>query len=143
MTVQIMRRQAGDFSEAEWQARVELAACYRIADRNRMSKVVWNHITARIPGEENLLINRFGLRYDEITASNLVKIDPEGKPIDGTPEELNFTGYVIHSAVHQASRRRLRHAYAQPRRPDDLCAEERPAASLPGGDAVLRGARLP
>jgi ribulose-5-phosphate 4-epimerase/fuculose-1-phosphate aldolase len=89
-------------SDAEWQARVELAACYRIADHYKMSKVVWNHITARIPGDECVLINRFGLRYDEITASNLLKIDPDGVPFDGTPEELNVTGYVIHSAVHQA-----------------------------------------
>ncbi|MEW6633184.1 MAG: class II aldolase/adducin family protein [Pseudomonadota bacterium] len=102
MAVQNIRHSASRFSEAEWQARVDLAACYRLADRNRMSKVIWNHITARVPGEDTLLINRFGMRYDEVTASNLMKIDAQGKPIDGTPEELNFTGYVIHSAVHDA-----------------------------------------
>ncbi|MGE3149056.1 MAG: class II aldolase/adducin family protein, partial [Pseudorhodoplanes sp.] len=79
----------------------ELAACYRLADMNRMSKVVWNHITLRIPGTEHILINRFGLRYDEIRASNLLKITLDGEVLDGTPEELNFTGYVIHGAIHK------------------------------------------
>jgi ribulose-5-phosphate 4-epimerase/fuculose-1-phosphate aldolase len=96
-----MEPEMSGMSDAEWKARVELAACYRIADNNKMSKVVWNHITARIPGDESILINRFGLRYDEITASNLMKIDPDGNPVDGRPDELNFSGYVIHSAVHQ------------------------------------------
>lgn len=107
-------------SDAEWQMRVDLAACYRIADRNRMSKVVWNHITARVPGEDSILINRFGLRYDEITASNLLKLDFEGRPFDGTPEEVNITGYVIHSAVHLA-------------RPDVVCVMH---AHSRGGQAI-------
>ncbi len=90
------------FSEAEWRARVDLAACYRLADRNRMSMVIWNHITARVPGyEDRMLINRFGLRYDEITASNLLTIDLDGNIIDGGEDDLNTTGYVIHSAVHR------------------------------------------
>jgi ribulose-5-phosphate 4-epimerase/fuculose-1-phosphate aldolase len=67
-----------------------------------MSKVVWNHITARLPSTDLILINRFGLRYDEITASNLLTIDLDGNVIDGSPDELNITGYVIHSAVHRA-----------------------------------------
>jgi ribulose-5-phosphate 4-epimerase/fuculose-1-phosphate aldolase len=96
------RSPSASMSEAEWKMRIDLAACYRIADQNHMSKVVWNHITARIPGENCFLINRFGLRYDEITASNLLKVDSDGNPIDGTIEELNVTGYVIHGAIHDA-----------------------------------------
>ena len=62
------------FSESEWQARVDLAACYRLVDYYGWTDQVYNHITLRIPGTDHLLINEFGLRYDEITASNLVKI---------------------------------------------------------------------
>lgn len=90
-------------SEVEWQTRVDLAACYRLAHQNRMSKVIWNHITARVPGTETILINRFGLRYDEITASNLIRIDLEGNVLDGAdPAHLNRSGFVIHAAVHLA-----------------------------------------
>lgn len=91
------------YSAAEWRTRIELAACYRLADLYGMSKVVWNHITARVPGtEDHMLINRFGLRYDEITASNLLTIDLDGRVIDGDEKDLNITGYVIHSAIHRA-----------------------------------------
>ena len=90
------------FSDAEWAARVDLAAAYRLADRFGFSDIVWNHITARVPGrEEHFLINRFGLRYDEVTASNLVKIDLEGRVVDGK-DSINLTGFVIHSAIHAA-----------------------------------------
>jgi ribulose-5-phosphate 4-epimerase/fuculose-1-phosphate aldolase len=88
--------------DAERRMRVDLAACYRLAHMYGMSKVVWNHITARLPGSDLILINRFGLRYDEITASNLLTIDLDGNVIDGSADELNVTGYVIHSAVHRA-----------------------------------------
>jgi len=88
-----------EMSEAEWQTRVELAACYRLADRFGFSDIVWNHITARIPGpERHFLINPFGLRYDEITASSLVKVDLEGNILAGG--ETNVTGFIIHSAIH-------------------------------------------
>jgi ribulose-5-phosphate 4-epimerase/fuculose-1-phosphate aldolase len=90
------------FADAEWRMRVDLAACYRLAHIYGMSKVVWNHITARLPGSGLILINRFGLRYDEITASNLLTIDLDGHVLDGSADELNVTGYVIHSAVHRA-----------------------------------------
>jgi len=97
-------------SEAEWALRCDLAACYRLAEKNRMSKVVWNHITARVPGkDEHILVNRFGLRYDEITASNLLKIDLDGNTVDGTGDDVMLAAYVIHSAVHKA-------------RPDVVCA---------------------
>ena len=95
-------------SAAEWQARVDLAACYRLVDLYRMSDMMANHVSARVPGEDGaFLINAYGLMYDEITASSLIKIDHAGnilsKPDFG---ELNYgvnkAGYVIHSAVHEA-----------------------------------------
>ncbi len=94
-------------SEAEWQARVDLAACYRLTAHFGFDDIIWNHISARVPGEEEaFLINPFGLRYDEICASNLVKVDLEGKALDGG--ETNLTGFIIHSAIHR-------------RRPDIQC----------------------
>jgi len=92
------------YGAAEWQRRVDLAACYRLADLFGFSDIIWNHITARIPGTDHILINRFGLRFDEVTASNLVAIDLDGAVVDpgsGEGEEaVNVTGFVIHSAVH-------------------------------------------
>ncbi len=92
-------------SPEEWETRVNLAACYRLVAHYGMSDLVYNHITARIPGnDEHLLINAYGFLYDEITASNLVKIDIEGNVVHNPNEEygINRAGYVIHSAVHQA-----------------------------------------
>lgn len=89
------------WTDAEWRMRVDLAAAYRLVDRYGMSDFIWNHITARVPGEEgHFLINPFGLRYDEITASNLVKVKTDGTVIGGG--ETNYTGFVIHSAIHLA-----------------------------------------
>lgn len=95
------------YSDAEWRMRVDLAACYRLADMHGFSDIIWNHITAKIPGTENFLINRFGLRHDEITASNLVTLDPKGTVLDPGSvstehDDVNVTGYVIHSAIHAA-----------------------------------------
>ena len=94
------------YSEAEWQMRVDLAACYRVADTFGFSDIVWNHITAKVPGSEHILISRFGLRYDEVTASNLVTIDLDGNVSDPgsatSEEDVNVTGFVIHSAIHAA-----------------------------------------
>ena len=82
------------FSESEWQARVDLAACYRLVDYYGWTDQVYNHITLRIPGTDHLLINEFGLRYDEITASNLVKIDIDGNQVDGGERPVNLAGYT-------------------------------------------------
>ncbi len=86
--------------------RLELAACYRLADRFGFSDIVWGHITAKVPDTEYFLINRFGLRFDEVRASNLVTVDLDGNVVDrGTAEideEINLTGFVIHSGVHAA-----------------------------------------
>ncbi len=96
----------GGYSDAEWQLRVDLAACYRLADMFGFSDIIWNHITAKVPDSEHFLINRFGLRHDEITASNLVTIDLDGNVIDpgsaSSDEDINVTGFVIHSAIHAA-----------------------------------------
>jgi adducin len=90
------------YREAEWQTRVDLALCYRLVHHYGWSSQVYNHITARIPGTEELLINPFGLGYDEITASNLIRIDIEGNKLDDSPFPVNAAGYCIHSAVHSA-----------------------------------------
>ena len=93
------------YSEAEWETRVELAALYRLAQKMGLDEGIYNHITARVPGEEALLINAFGLRHDEITASNLLKIDMKGNILDGgslSCSRVNSAGLVIHSAVHEA-----------------------------------------
>src|SRR3954467_6868631 len=90
-------------SSEEWQARCELAACYRLTDQYGMTDLIYNHITARIPGTEHLLINLYGLLYKEITASSLVKIDVEGNIIAApdTDYGINKSGYVIHGAIHK------------------------------------------
>jgi len=94
---------------AEWQARINLAACYRLVALYGMSDMIANHISARVPGEEGaFLINPYGLLYEEITASSLIKIDVKGnvlfKPDFG---DLNYgvnrAGFVIHGAIHEAS----------------------------------------
>jgi ribulose-5-phosphate 4-epimerase/fuculose-1-phosphate aldolase len=92
-------------SEAEWQTRLELAACYRLVDHYEMTDLIYNHITARIPGTpDHLLINLYGLLYREITASSLVKIDLDGNILHkpDTDYGLNVSGYVIHGAIHRA-----------------------------------------
>ncbi len=86
-------------STAEWQTRVDLAAAYRLTAHFGMDELIWNHISARVPGEDKaFLINPMGWRFDEITASSLLKVDHEGRMIDGG--ETNYTGFVIHSAIH-------------------------------------------
>ena len=91
-------------SAEEWQARVDLAACYRLVDMYDMTDLIYNHITVRIPGTEHLLINLYGLTYKEITASSLAKIDVEGNIIwkPDTDYGINVAGYVIHGAIHKA-----------------------------------------
>lgn len=90
-------------SAEEWATRVDLAACYRLIELFRMSDLVFNHVTAKVPGEaQRYLINHYGLAYEEVTASNLVKIDLQGRIVDGGPGEINPAGFVIHSAIHAA-----------------------------------------
>jgi len=89
----------------EWQVRVELAACYRLMDHFGMTDLIYNHITARVPGSErHLLLNLYGLLYREITASSLVKIGLDGEIVwqPDTDYGVNKSGYVIHGAIHRA-----------------------------------------
>lgn len=91
--------------EAEWELRVQLAAAYRMIDHMGWSELIWTHTTVRVPGpEHHFLINRYGLRFDEIRASNLVKVDMDGKIIGDQSQEINPAGFVIHSAIHMARR---------------------------------------
>ena len=97
-----MTTKKNNFSQEEWLNRVNLAACYHLADYFQMSDIIWNHITSKTSNEkETFLINSFGLRYDEITASNLVEVTPEGKVIN-SERSINDTGYIIHGAIHRA-----------------------------------------
>ena len=95
---------AARYSDEEWQMRVDLAACYRLFHLYRMTDLIYNHISARVPGnEEHFLINPYGLMYDEITASSLVKVDVDGNVLDDTTGlGINPGGFTIHSAVHMA-----------------------------------------
>ena len=98
-------RKAEDFpvSEAERDARVQLAAAYRIFDHLGWTEMIFNHITLRVPAPERFfLINPFGLHYREITASNLVLIDLEGNPVRESKWPVNRAGFIIHSAIHGA-----------------------------------------
>ena len=90
-------------SEQEWQLRVDLAACYRLIALHGWDDLVFTHISAKIPGpEHHFLINPYGLTFDEITASSLVKIDMQCNPVVPTPYKVNPAGFVIHSAIHAA-----------------------------------------
>jgi ribulose-5-phosphate 4-epimerase/fuculose-1-phosphate aldolase len=90
----------------EWQARVQLAAAYRIFDMLGWTEMIYNHITVRLPesvsgGEKQFLINPFGLHYSEVTASNLLKIDVHGNKLDThNPWPVNPAGFTIHAAIH-------------------------------------------
>jgi ribulose-5-phosphate 4-epimerase/fuculose-1-phosphate aldolase len=87
--------------QTEREARIELAACYRIFHQFGWHELIYNHITVRVPGtEDQFLINPFGLMYREVTASKLVKIDLKGRKLDDSPYEVNPAGFVVHSAVH-------------------------------------------
>ncbi|MCG8559709.1 MAG: class II aldolase/adducin family protein [Hyphomicrobiales bacterium] len=87
----------------EWQMRVDLAAAYRLVDHFGWSDLLGTHLSARVPGEENaFLINPYGLLFEEITASSLVKVDEEGTILSETDYPINPAGFTIHSAVHMA-----------------------------------------
>jgi ribulose-5-phosphate 4-epimerase/fuculose-1-phosphate aldolase len=90
-------------SEEEWSMRCDLAAAYQLAAQFRWTDLIYTHFSARVPGTEHLLINPYGLMFDEITASTLVKIDKDGNPIDDpTGLGVNYAGFVIHGCVHEA-----------------------------------------
>jgi len=97
-----MPRLEGTVSAEEWQTRVDLAAAYRLVANFRWDDLVFTHITAKIPGTEHFLINPYGLMFDEITASSLIKIDIDGNVLQETRFPINPAGFTIHSAVHGA-----------------------------------------
>ncbi|MDX1875196.1 class II aldolase/adducin family protein [Mycolicibacterium sp. 120266] len=100
---------SGDPEATEAQLRQELAAVYRLVAHYRMTDLVFTHISVRLPGDEDhFLINPYGLFFDEITASSLVRIDLDGNVIGESPHRVNPAGFVIHSAIHRA-------------RPDAMC----------------------
>jgi ribulose-5-phosphate 4-epimerase/fuculose-1-phosphate aldolase len=89
----------------EWQARLQLAACYRVFAMLGWTEMIYNHITVRLPdsvtgGDKQFLINPFGLHYSEVTASNLLKIDLQGKKLDNNPWPVNPAGFTVHAAIH-------------------------------------------
>lgn len=89
-------------TSAEWEARQQLAACYRVFDMLGWAEMIYNHITLRVPGEDNaFLINPFGLHFSEVCASNLVKIDIDGNKLDNSPWPVNPAGFVQHSLFHR------------------------------------------
>ena len=93
----------GSVSPEEWQLRCDLAACYRLVALYGWSDLVFTHISARIPGpEHHFLINPYGLMFDEITASSLVKVDMQCNKLIESPYPVNPAGFVIHSSVHAA-----------------------------------------
>jgi ribulose-5-phosphate 4-epimerase/fuculose-1-phosphate aldolase len=89
------------FTPAEWDARVQLAAAYRIFDHLGWSELIYNHLSLRVPGEDgHFLINPFGLHYREVTASNLVKVDIDGRIVGHSDWPINPAGFTFHGAIH-------------------------------------------
>ena len=102
MTLEQAASNLHEFPQDEWQRRVDLAAAYQLAEINGWTMAVWNHISARVPGKkEHFLINELGLLYDEVTASNLVKVDVDGNLLYGRGD-TSIAGFMIHGAIHQA-----------------------------------------
>ena len=88
-------------SADEWQLRCDLAACYRLVAMYGWSDLIFTHISARVPGpEHHFLINPYGMMFDEITASSLIKVDQDGNKLSESPLPVNRAGFVIHSAIH-------------------------------------------
>ncbi len=93
----------GRVADAEWRARVDLAAVYRLVALNGWDDLIYTHISARVPGEEHgYLINPWGVMFSEITASSLVKVDIDGVPQTETPYQVNRNGFVLHATIHRA-----------------------------------------
>src|SRR5213592_4629756 len=90
-------------SGEEWQARVDLAAAYRLVADYGWDDLIFTHISARVPGpEHHFLINPYGMMFEEITASSLVKVDQAGEKVEPSDYNVNPAGFIIHSAVHEA-----------------------------------------
>jgi ribulose-5-phosphate 4-epimerase/fuculose-1-phosphate aldolase len=95
---QVLKR---NIDAAEWEQRVNLAACYRLVEYFGWTDLIYTHISARVPGEAgHFLLNRFGLLFDEVTASNLIKVDLDGNLVQEPDAPIHKAGFVIHSAIH-------------------------------------------
>lgn len=98
-----MRVESADMAPGEWQARVDLAAAYRLVALYGWDDLIFTHLSARVPGpEHHFLINPYDMMFEEITASSLVKIDRDGRPVGATTHPVNPAGFTIHSAIHMA-----------------------------------------
>lgn len=102
----LVRPGEGDAAESaielERRLRVDLAACYRLVAHFGWTDLIYTHISARVPGRhDRYLLNPFGLRFDEVTASNLLKVDLDGTPVEPSAHEVHKAGFVIHSAIHR------------------------------------------
>jgi ribulose-5-phosphate 4-epimerase/fuculose-1-phosphate aldolase len=94
---------SASFDPAEWALRVQLAGAYRVAHELGWSELIYTHISMRVPGpEHHFLINPYGLRFDEVTASNLVKVNENGEAVGPQQYSANKAGFIIHSAIHMA-----------------------------------------
>jgi len=103
MSAQPLTAVRGRVTPEEWEQRVALAAAYRLVAHFRWDDLIFTHLSARVPGpDHHFLINPYGMTFDEITASNLVKVDLDGKKIMASPHEINPAGFTIHSAIHAA-----------------------------------------
>ena len=99
----ILRLKPAGMAPEEWGVRLELASLYRAFDWLGWTESIYNHLTLRVPGpEKQYLINPYGLNYNEVTATNLVRIDLAGETRDGSKHMVNKAGFVIHSAIHRA-----------------------------------------
>ena len=102
-TAAVSRAAKPNIAPAEWQQRVNLAACYRLAEHFGWTDLIYTHISARVPDEPgHFLLNRFGLLFDEVTASNLIKVDLDGNLVDEPDAPMHRAGFVIHSARSMA-----------------------------------------
>jgi ribulose-5-phosphate 4-epimerase/fuculose-1-phosphate aldolase len=126
----------GLYSEAEWKVRVDLAAFYRLSAIYGWDDLIYTHISARVPGpEHHFLINPFGLTFEEITASSLVKVDIDGNLIGENEYGINYAGYVIHSAIHAA--REDAHFVAHFHSPDGVALSAHAEGLLPLNQRAL------
>lgn len=103
MSIPAHHPQPAHFSDEEWALRCELAECYHLVDYFGWTETIFNHISARLPGPaHHYLVNPFGLNYCEITPTNLLKVDLDGKKLEASPYDGNPAGFALHAAIHAA-----------------------------------------
>ena len=123
--------------DTEWQARVALAACYRMVAQLGMDDMIYNHISVRVPGRPGeFLLNPYGMLFEEITASSLVRIDLQGRKLEDTPYEVNAAAFVIHGAIHESRHDALcvLHTHSDA----SLAVSAQPAGLLPLSQFAMR-----